>query len=52
MKVFKYILEFILRNTPEYDNCYYKDECCDNCIHSDGICWYHKIEKNLEALDE
>lgn len=52
MKVFRYILEFILRNTPEYDNCYYKDECCDNCIHSDGICWYHKIDKILEALDE
>lgn len=47
----KNILYKLIQYTPEYDNCYYKDECCDNCIHSDGVCWYHKIDKILEALD-
>lgn len=48
----KNILYKLIQYTPEYDNCYYKDECCDNCIHSDGRCWYYKIYKILEALDE
>ena len=47
----KNILYKLIQYTPEYDNCYYKDECCDNCVHSDGVCWYHKIYKILEALD-
>ena len=47
----KKILYQLIQYTPEYDNCYYKDECCDNCIYSDGVCWYHKIYKILEALD-
>lgn len=47
----KKILYKLIQYTPEYDNCYYKDECCDNCIHSDGICWYYLVEKLIKRIE-
>ena len=50
------IAEKLITETPEYNSCYYKDECGDNCTpkkqNKVEYCCYENVDKILTIIDE
>ena len=50
------IAEKLITETPEYNSCYYKDECGDNCTPKKQskveYCCYENVDKILTIIDE
>ena len=49
-------LEKLITETPEYNSCYYKDECGDNCTPKKQskveYCCYENVDKILTIINE
>lgn len=50
------IAEKLITETPEYNSCYYKDECGDNCTPKKQskaeYCCYENVDKILTIINE
>ena len=50
------IAEKLITETPEYNSCYYKDECGNNCTPKKQskvqYCCYENVDKILTIINE
>lgn len=55
IKVMKDLTGPILENTPEYNDCYHKNECGDKCYpkraNKVDVCLYEKVETLIAFID-